>query len=431
MGTLITGQQIIPYVLAAKDLYTKVSIITKRYTTLVEKEYYKNLNTAADGGSVQNETSAAIETNFATSANLYQVVRGKATDGNEHYTQALDDEISQLKTCLSTVSFMFDLWLVGAVKTPAPPPGPPPLPITIIGDPSVVPQQLPNGWVVYEFKTPGLGNIIIENSDGGNPLKTYLAQVYIVGGGGGGGGGQDAQFGIGGGGGASVPEVLNFTLTQSQLVLTVGAGGPGQADGDATGFAGQESTFSTVVPAVPQSTLKSAGGRYGGVGDGAGQSIDVGMLSCGGGGGGNNGAGGTGTFAGGSGFYNEQGGSYSGGGGGGSRSAGVSAAGNNGGDGGTGRKTVLLSGLAYFTGSGGGGGIANAEGAAPGAGGAFFDTLGGSTPNTNSGGNPDQDGNVGLPNTGSGGGGAGIAGNNIPDGGDGSDGIVVFAFKYF
>jgi len=433
MGTLVTGNGVIPYVRTAVDLFTDVDKILTRLVGFVTSGYV-NSNTTSTGGSVQSETITILADNFVVAKNLYQVIRNKASDGNEHYTYLLDEEISRLKLCLDSSQVIYDLWFVGAVRVATfpevpSPPGPPQLPITIVGDPSVVPNQLPNGWVVYEFRTTGLGNIIIENSDGNNPLKTYPAQVFIVGGGGGGGGGFDAQFGIGGGGGASVPQLVNFTLTQPQLVLTVGAGGKGQEDGDGIGFPGEDSTFSATVPAVPQSTTTSYGGRYGGVGSSAGQNSDPLILSCGGGGGGTNGAGGTGQQSGGSGSFLE--GEYiAGGGGGGTRSAGQAAFENQAGDGGQGNKTRTISGLVYSNGSGGGGGYAG-DPSAPGAGGVFFDTNGNYTYNTNDGGGPGEDGKVGIANTGLGGGGAGIWDARTTKGGDGSSGIVVFAFKFF
>jgi len=233
------------------------------------------------------------------------------------------------------------------------------------------------------------------------PITTLSASYLIVAGGGG------ASFGGAGAGGLLSGSGITIDPNSTYLV-TVGAGGTGQASTGPTGTNGSNSTFSMVSTAA-----------VGGGGGGAANAPLNGASGGSGGGGGNNGTGGAGTsgqgFAGGTGYTD--GSSYGLGGGGGGASAvgqSLNAGSNAGGNGGSGTASSISGTSTFYAGGGGGGGHTSGSRA-------------GGTGGAGGGGNGSMSGNAtaGTANTGGGGGGAGTASGN---GGTGGSGVVIISY---
>ena len=273
--------------------------------------------------------------------------------------------------------------------------------VVIISYPA--PQQFGGGVVT----TSGSNVIHTFNTSGTlSPLSSLTASYLIVAGGGAGGG-----YRGGGGGAGGLLSGSGLTIdTNSNYLITVGAGGVGNTT--TTGGSGTNSAFSMVT-----TTAVAGGGggsNFGGSGIGA-------TGGSGGGGTGNGGlpAGGTGTsgqgFAGGAGG----GGTYNGGGGGGGASAvGVNGTTAGGGNGGAGTASSISGSSVTYAG-GGGGGCIDGGGVAGtgGAGGGGAGTAGNTT------------GNAGTANTGGGGGGAGQTGGSFTTaGGAGGSGVVIISY---
>jgi hypothetical protein len=196
--------------------------------------------------------------------------------------------------------------------------------------------------------------------------------VFMIGGGGGGGGGiggsgYTAVASAGGGGGAggymsvgSIP-----VASETNLVITVGAGGAGGAGGTTAGAASNGgSTFIQSGGSVYQSLTVRGGGSGGAGGAGALPKGAGSSGGCGGGagggslwGGGVGGGHGSGGDGAGNGYSGGgSGGDLGGGGGGGSGGAGVAGTATGGGGGGTTASLTLLNSIMVFGGGGGGGG---------------------------------------------------------------------------
>jgi hypothetical protein len=244
-------------------------------------------------------------------------------------------------------------------------------------------------------------------------LGDFVEYLVIAGGGGGG-------FAEGGGGGAGgYLTATNFTVTNTNLTVTVGAGGNGgvvSPSADAT--AGQNSVFSTIT---------STGGGLGGTGSTT--AAKQGGAGGSGGGSSNNGAG-AGTagaaspagqgFAGGT---ADAVATYNAGGGGGAGAVGADGPGGTvGGAGGVGLSSdIVVSGANVIRAGGGGGGSfrGTSTGGAGGAGGGGTGT--GSTGGTAS---------AGTTNLGGGGGGGGFSSGPAYGGGNGGSGVVIVRYRF-
>jgi hypothetical protein len=281
-------------------------------------------------------------------------------------------------------------------------------------------------YKIHTFTGPGTFCVSTLGNGPTNPSGGPATVSYMVVAGGGSGSGTET----GGGGGAggfregrdigpsytASPLVApsGLTITATCFPITVGAGGPGPANG-ASGN-GSNSVFSTII---------SAGG-------GGGANSTAGTGGSGGGGGRNTpGAGGSGNTPptsppqGNSGgnrhpfpFVNEN--PNTGGGGGGAGSSGTSGSSPTGGPGGSGVTTSITSSPTTYAGGGGGGGE-SASGGSGGSGGGAAGLSGGDG----------ATGNAGTANTGGGGGGTGW-GPSAPaaGGGAGGSGIVVIRYKF-
>lgn len=216
-------------------------------------------------------------------------------------------------------------------------------------------------YTIHTFTSSGTFTLNIANP----------ADILVVGGGGGGGTGWTRS----GGGGGQVVQQLSYSLTAQSYTVTVGAGGAGQANG-------QASTFGSLITANPGLTTVdgSVGGTSGaGYTGGVGVWIDNDYRSVGGGGGGAGGNGVNGTLG-------------------------------KGGDGGTGIASSI-SGTSVRYGGGGGGASYTPYPVGYGVDGGGSGVQGGN-------------GYPGTPNTGGGGGGANYNGT----GGAGGSGIVIVRY---
>lgn len=243
-------------------------------------------------------------------------------------------------------------------------------------------------------------------------------EVLIVAGGGGGGAGRaSSSWFAGGGGGAGGLIDQNFTASNQDYSVVIGAGGTGQ-------IAGQNHQTASGVIGGNSSVFGSTA-----IGGGAGGSYQDGTNRNGrsggsGGGAGSVGSGGSGTVgqgnAGGNGTSNNPTG-----GGGGAGSVGGNGVGenNSGGVSGSGGSGVNWKSLGTFYAGGGGGGIATVDsyGGTPGGGGAGGGGAGSGTIT--------GAGNSGTANTGGGGGGVGGNLNISNSGGNGGSGIVIIRYQ--
>jgi hypothetical protein len=241
-----------------------------------------------------------------------------------------------------------------------------------------------------------------------SPLSSLTASALVVAGGGAGGGSGSGKAGGGGGGAGGFRSITGIGIdTNSNYIVTVGAGGTGVSA--ANGTSGANSSFFTV---------SSTGGGYG--------SYEGNSSANGGSGGGSgwsSGTAGTGNAGGYSpaeGTNGVLGNGNGGGGGGGATSAGGSPIGSSGGTGGAGGNGTAssFSGTSITYAGGGGGGMYN--GGSGGAGG----TGGGGSGNTNSGSGTAGTANLGA---GGGGGGGGIS-TGATLGGNGGSGIVIISY---
>tara|TARA_B110000438_G_scaffold279604_1_gene304160 strand:+ start:2573 stop:4015 length:1443 start_codon:yes stop_codon:yes gene_type:complete len=246
--------------------------------------------------------------------------------------------------------------------------------------------------------TPSIGT----NATHGNKVE------YLVIAGGGGGGGSIA----GGGGAGGYLTASGFTVTSTEITVTVGGGGLGGTNSPVVnGINGQNSVFGSIT-----STGGGGGGTIGNTGSNGGS-------GGGGGGAGNLIAPGTGIagqgFGGGIGRCCP-GDTFSGGGGGGAGAVGQSSnpAGNNvPPNGGAGLSSSITGTAVFRAGGGGGGWHSGAPGGASGAGGNGGGGAGVSVGN----------GVAGTINTGSGGGGGQVTSGL---GGAGGSGIVIIRYKF-
>ena len=234
------------------------------------------------------------------------------------------------------------------------------------------------------------------------PTGVTVVEVMVVAGGGGGG----AYPTAGGGGGGGVIYRATFTVTpESDVTVTIGAGGLGGQHNTLNGFNGDDSVFSS---------LTAKGGGYGSSkddtvnpgGDGGCGGGGCGGMPAGGQSGGNGGQGGNGGS--GFGFW-----PAGGGGGGASPTNGADATSGNGGDGGAGYLCPIDSNR--YAGGGGGSG--------------YFDGcfgLGADGGGNGAQNNPPSSPGDGGPNSGGGGGGGG---NNASFmGGNGGSGIIIVKY---
>lgn len=247
-----------------------------------------------------------------------------------------------------------------------------------------------NGYVVHKFTTVGNSTLILNG-----PART--AEVLVIAGGGAGG----ATPYSGGGGGAGGVLHHNSYNWDSNVSITVGAGGIGVVNGDGTdgsdSFFGQLRAFGGGAGKTGGGALNRKGGSGGGSGHtNPGEAGGLTIQTS------NNGAIGYGNV-GGSSYY---GGTYPSGSGGGAGSAGGQGA-----NGGAGRSFNITGILTTY--AGGGGTVDNSSNT----------TLGG----IGGGGNArvNTTGNAGVQNTGSGGGAAKNAA-----GGAGGSGIVIIKYPY-
>jgi hypothetical protein len=243
------------------------------------------------------------------------------------------------------------------------------------------------------------------------PHKALTCDYLVVGGGGGG----EADAGGGGGAGGYRTSIGGspLSITAQTYAVTIGAGGAGGIINTLASVKGSESVFSTI---------RSAGGGFGGRGSGQ-------LGGAGGSGGGGSGRGqASGTFAGGTATPSGQGnnggsgvGSGSGqqaaGGGGGAGAAGANASTGFGGNGGNGLANSI-SGTSVTYAGGGGGGILNAGNVSVGTGG------------SGGGGNANNSGGAGTAGTANLGGGGGGSTYNPPNsnGGAGGSGVVIIRY---
>ena len=258
----------------------------------------------------------------------------------------------------------------------------------------------------------------VVTSSGGNTIHTFTtsgtlvpatpltAQYLIVAGGGGGG-----RFGGGGGAGGLLTGTGVTIDTNSNYVVTVGAGGAGSTSGSFTaGVSGGNSSWGIVATAA--------------VGGGAGTGTGNGVTGGSGGGvcyqgGGAAATGGSATSGqgnvGGNALTNVNGTS----GGGGAGAAGSSVTTANGGNGGNGSASSISGTSVTYAGGGGGACDALVGGSTNGTGG----TGGGGNGNNTSAG---ADGTANL--GGGGGGGGRTSGSVIQNGGNGGSGVVIIAY---
>jgi hypothetical protein len=242
------------------------------------------------------------------------------------------------------------------------------------------------------------------------PLSSLTADVLVVAGGGAGGG----NYGGGGGGAGGLLAFTSQSLTATGYTCTVGGGGTGSTNPNATGGLGGDSQFGAL-------TLVKGGG-----GGGA-YASTTGANGGSGGGGTNNGSGGSATsgqgFAGGTGSQ-AAGGYPNGAGGGGSSAVGTASSGSTSGSGGNGLSTYSswglatgigqnVSGTVYFAGGGAGNVDTRASSKVYGTAG----LGGGGSTTTTAGGN-------GVSNTGGGGAGA----SDTSTGGSGGSGVVIIRY---
>ena len=250
-------------------------------------------------------------------------------------------------------------------------------------------------YKVVTFNTSGTFTPTIGTSAS---LGDKIEYLVIAGGGGGGG--------YGGGGGAGGYRIAtNFSVTNTAIVVTVGAGGVGAPAGDVDGSVGTNSIFSSIT---------SAGGGFG-----AGYSTASGGAGGSGGGGGGDAVhpGGAGNTPSTSPSQGNNGGAslanparVSGGGGG------SSAVGIAGGAGGSGTASSITGSAVTRAGGGGAGGISGVGAGGSGGGGA------------GSQGDPAPAATPATVNTGSGGGGGGGGGST--SGGAGGSGVVIIRYQF-
>jgi hypothetical protein len=232
-----------------------------------------------------------------------------------------------------------------------------------------------------------------------SPLSSLTAQYLVVAGGGGGG---SAWTGGGGGAGGMLTGTGVTIDTNSNYVVTVGAGGSAATNGS-------NSSWSMVSTAAVGGGFgvtdnSSSPGGNGGSGGGNGYNVTT-AGGSGTSGQGNNGGGGSGWDGG--------AGTVAGGGGGGKSAAGANGAFNAGGAGGAGAASSISGSSVTYAGGGGGGsggGSAGAGGAGGGGGGALGSNASGT---------------AGTANTGGGGGGAAKTSGT---GGTGGSGVVIIAY---
>ena len=251
------------------------------------------------------------------------------------------------------------------------------------------------GNTIHTFKTSGILT----------PLSSLSASYLIVAGGAGG------AYGRGGGGGAGgLLSGSSLTIdTNSNYLVTVGAGGTGGTSGTPTGANGTNSAFTMVITTA-----------VGGGGGGTPSASGPGVAGGSGGGGGCDAttgyAGGAGTS--GQGYAGGQGNPlatvlYGAGGGGGAGAVGSAGTSSVGGNGGVGVALSISGSSTYYAG-GGGGGIQNTGTAGSGGNGGGGAGGAGSTAGTS-----------GATNLGAGGGGGGGTSAN---GGAGGSGIVIISY---
>lgn len=224
------------------------------------------------------------------------------------------------------------------------------------------------------------------------PVVGNVVEYLVVAGGGGG----SASTTSGGGGGGGYLTATNFTVVDSSITVTIGAGGGPYVSGN-------DSEFSTIT-----SIAGGRGGRFDFSGDPGGSGGGGGASQYGSAAGtpgqGNNGGVGNGTGGG----LNVDGG----GGGGGAGSAGLNGGLEFAGNGGAGLNSSI-SGTSVGYSGGGGGGL-------------YTGTVGTATHGAGHGGNSSSDKTSGVVNTGGGGG----AGYGSSQNGSGGSGIVIIKYKF-
>ena len=275
-----------------------------------------------------------------------------------------------------------------------------------------------NGGIKGKVNKPSHGgNVVTTMKASGNfavQQGTTEVDVLTVAGGGGSGGDQGAG---GGGAGGFRNLTRQHVLANSNIAITVGAGGAAGGTGTPEdGSSGANSVFGN-----PANPITSAGGGGGGLGDSGGGGTGVDGGSGGGGGGRGDDAGGSGT----SGQGNDGGKSKPqssptndrGGGGGGAGAAGTDGANDPGaaGNGGNGSPSTITGTATHYAG-GGGGGSESTGGTSGGAGGV-------------GGGGPGGNGAAGTAGTANTGGGGGASGSAPVAGGAGGSGIVIIKEK--
>ena len=254
-------------------------------------------------------------------------------------------------------------------------------------------EETYGNYKVVTFTTSGTFTPII----GLDPTLGNKVEYLVIAGGGGGGRGQSGSGGGGGAGGYRT--ATGFTVSNTELTVTIGAGGAPDLNGTSTVF----------------SSITSTGGGYGSVNwDGA----------SGGSGGGA--AGQPGRIGGSSSAYGNDGGDgagaqyYGAGGGGGSGSVGGDGTTSVAGNGGNGTSSSI-SGSAVTRAGGGGGCTYN--GGTAGTGGSGGGGNGGAGGTANS-------GVAGTANLGSGGGGGSYQSASWGAGGAGGSGVVIIRYQF-
>jgi len=275
-----------------------------------------------------------------------------------------------------------------------------------------------NGGIKGKLNKPSHGgNAVTTITASGNFVTqqgTTEVDVLTVAGGGGSGGDQGAG---GGGAGGFRNLTRQHVLANSNIAITVGAGGAAGGTGTPEdGSSGANSVFASAI-----NPITSTGGGGGGLGDSGGGGTGVDGGSGGGGGGRGDDAGGSGT----AGQGNDGGKSKPqssptndrGGGGGGAGAAGTDGANDPGaaGNGGAGAPSTITGTATYYAG-GGGGGSESTGGTAGGAGGV-------------GGGGPGGNGAAGTAGTANTGGGGGASGSAPTAGGAGGSGVVIVKEK--